>query len=150
MTAVLVASFLIIGLEQHVRQQSEGPGIIILTTFILLAAALWLWVTWKLPHSAATVWQLVPGALLVAVGIQVVHVITVLYISRKVASSSSTYGALGAATAILLGLFFIARVIVFGAALNAELHRRRQERAALAAQEAGDSAVAGAPSPSPS
>jgi uncharacterized BrkB/YihY/UPF0761 family membrane protein len=148
MTGVLVAAFVIIGVEQHVRQQSEGPGLIIIAAFTLLAASLWLWVSWKLPHADATVWQLVPGAVLVAFGIQVVHVIIVYYISRKVAHSSSTYGTLGSATAILLGLFFIARVIVFGAGLNAELHRRRKALAALAAQEAEVSGSSAAPAPS--
>ena len=51
------------------------------------------------------------------------HLVTVYYVAHKVSHSSSTYGPLGAATAILLSLFLIARVIVFGASLNAELWR---------------------------
>ena len=98
-------------------------------SFIVAVAALWLLVSWFLPHAdGVNVRNLIPGCLLVAAGIQGVHVITVYYISRKLAHSSSTYGALGGATAILLALFLIARVIVFGVSLNAEMWRRHQLR----------------------
>ncbi len=131
MTAVLITAMLILAVEQRVREASQGPGILVTMFFIVLAAGLWLFVSWYLPHADdVTLWQLVPGALAVAVGIQVVHLVTVYFVAHKVSHSSSTYGPLGAATAILLSLFLIARVIVFGASLNAEMWRRRQARAA--------------------
>ncbi len=126
MTAVLIGVLVILAIEQRVRESSQGPGIFVTLFFIVLAAGLWLFISWYLPHAEVTVWQLVPGALVVAAGIQVVHLVTVYYISRKVSHSSAAYGGLGAATAILLSLFLIARVIVFGASLNAEMWRRRQ------------------------
>jgi membrane protein len=127
MTAVLIAAIVILAMEQRVRESSQGPGIVVTLFFIVAAAALWLFVSWYMPHAeGVTVWHLVPGALAVATGIQIVHLVTVYYVAHKVTSSSSAYGPLGAATAILLSLFLIARVIVFGAALNAELWRRRE------------------------
>lgn len=145
MTGVLVLAFVIIGLETRVRENSPGPGLVIVVMFSAFAAALWLWVSWKLPHGDVTLWQLVPGAILVAVGLQVVHLVTVYYVAHKVSASSAAYGGLGAATAILLSLFFVARVVVMGAGLNAELARRRQERAA---QEMGGAPPTGADAPS--
>jgi uncharacterized BrkB/YihY/UPF0761 family membrane protein len=136
MTAVLVTGFALIALETRVREASEGPGIIVVVLFSLVAAGLWLWVSWQLPHGDVTVLQLVPGAILVSVGLQAVHVVTVYYVARKVSSSSAAYGGLGAATAILLSLFFIGRVIVLGAELNSELARRREVRAAAQVAEA--------------
>lgn len=129
MTAVLVAAMLLLAIEQRVRESSQGPGLAVAMFFIVLAAGLWLFVSWVMPHApGVSVWHLVPGALLVAAGIQGVHLVIVYYLSRKLTHSSSTYGALGAATAILLALFLIARVIVFGASLNAEMWRKRQSR----------------------
>jgi uncharacterized BrkB/YihY/UPF0761 family membrane protein len=136
MTGVLVAAFVILAIEQRVRQNSEGPGLAIVLLFIVVAAGLWLLVSWYLPHAdGVTLWNLVPGCVLVAAGIQAVHVVVVYYVSRRVSHASSTYGSLGTATAILLALFLLARVIVFGASLNAELWRRRQLRAGSVASE---------------
>jgi len=131
MTGVLVGAMVLLAIESRVRQNAKGPGLVVVLSFIVAAGALWLLVSWYLPHAdGVKVWNLIPGCLLVAAGIQGVHVITVYYISRKLAHSSSTYGALGAATAILLALFLIARVIVFGVSLNAEMWRRSQVRVA--------------------
>jgi membrane protein len=129
MTGVLVAAMLLLAIESRVRQNAKGPGFAVVMFFIVLAAGLWLFVSWVMPHAeGVSVSHLIPGALLVAAGIQGVHLVTVYYVSRRVSHASETYGALGGATAILLALFLIARVIVFGASLNAEMWRRRQLR----------------------
>jgi uncharacterized BrkB/YihY/UPF0761 family membrane protein len=147
MTGVLVAAMFLLVLEQRVREASKGPGFVVVMLFIIAAAGLWLFVSWVMPHAeGVTVWHLIPGALLVAAGIQGIHIVTVYYVARKVSHSSSTYGALGGATAILLSLFLIARVIVFGASLNAEMWRRRLLR--QSAPTAGAQPVMGGGSPS--
>jgi uncharacterized BrkB/YihY/UPF0761 family membrane protein len=68
--------------------------------------------------------------LLVGVGAQALHLFTVFYISRKISSASETYGALGAATALLLSLYLIGRLMVASAMLNAELWERRRAASA--------------------
>jgi membrane protein len=137
MTGVLVAAMILLAIEQRVRESASGPGFAVVMFFVVVAAGLWLFVSWAMPHAdGVTVWHLIPGSLLVAAGIQGVHLVTVYYVARKVSHSSSTYGALGGATAILLSLFLIARVIVFGASLNAEIWRRRQARVESVAAEA--------------
>jgi uncharacterized BrkB/YihY/UPF0761 family membrane protein len=132
MTGVLIGILLALILETRLREESSMSGLVVALLYTAVMAGLWLFVSWHLPHGEVTVWQLLPGALVVVLGVQLVHFVTVYYISRKVVSSSSAYGGLGAATAILLALFLIARVIIFGAALNAEMWRRRQEREASA------------------
>jgi uncharacterized BrkB/YihY/UPF0761 family membrane protein len=147
MTGVLIAAMVLLAIEQRVRERAEGPGILVVMLFIVAAAGLWLFVSSAMPHAeGVTLWQLVPGALLVAAGIQGVHLVTVYYVARKVSHSSSTYGALGGATAILLSLFLIARVIVFGASLNAEMWRRRLLRHGSPIPEAQTVMAAGTPS----
>jgi membrane protein len=129
MTGVLVSTLACIALESRIRAESEGPGLLVALFFILVVAGLWLFVSWHLPRAATTLRELVPGAIVFAVGVQFVHLVTVYYVSRKVANASSAYGSLGAATGILLSLFFLARVAVLGAAVNAELWARRQAQA---------------------
>ena len=129
----------LLAIESRVRQNAQGPGFVVVLSFIVAVAACGCFVSWYLPHAdGVKVWNLIPGCLLVAAGIQGVHVITVYYISRKLAHSSSTYGALGAATAILLALFLIARVIVFGVSLNAEMWRRSAAARRGIAADGGD------------
>ena len=82
----------------------------------------------KLPNRARSWRDLLPEAIVVAVGMQVLHLVVVLYLAPKLGRSSELYGALGAATVILLWLYLVARLIVSGAFLNAIVDLR-EERA---------------------
>ena len=70
--------------------------------------------------------ELVPGALLVAVGIQLIHLGTVLFIAGRIERSSETYGSLGVAFTLLFWLFVVSRVIVASAMLNSALALERR------------------------
>ena len=72
---------------------------------------------------------LIPGAVLVGVGIQGLHLFTALYLVPRIGRSSELYGALGTATVILLWLYIIARLITLSAFLNATLWERHHEAA---------------------
>jgi uncharacterized membrane protein len=72
-----------------------------------------------LPHSAeAGAVELLPGALLIGLGTQGLHLVTALYLGEKLTSSSELYGALGGAATILLWAYFAARILVAGSTLN--------------------------------
>ena len=93
----------------------------------LAAGAIWLFVQWHLPHPDEVTWkELIPGAVLVGIGIEVLQLATVVYFTRSIESKSSTYGAIGAALAILLWAYLLGRVIVSGAMLNAVLWDQKQ------------------------
>jgi uncharacterized BrkB/YihY/UPF0761 family membrane protein len=92
-----------------------------------VVVAIWLFVQWRLPHQPDVTWkELIPGAVLVGVGIEVLQLATVIYFARSIESKSSTYGAIGAALAILLWAYFLGRIIVSGAMLNAVLWEQQQ------------------------
>jgi len=55
-----------------------------------------------------------------------VQVFTAYLLDRVLESTTSTYGALGTAAAILLGTFLLGRVAVAAAAMNAALFDRRR------------------------
>jgi uncharacterized BrkB/YihY/UPF0761 family membrane protein len=66
-----------------------------------------------------------PGALLLAVGIEGLHLAAVVFLPSAVARSSQLYGTLGVAASLLLWLAFMARLLVLGQVLNAVLAQRR-------------------------
>jgi uncharacterized BrkB/YihY/UPF0761 family membrane protein len=90
-----------------------------------LSFALWWWVSWKLPHAPAPARTLVPGAVLMAIGMDVLHLLTTYWVGHLVARKTNTYGAVGIALAVLLWVYILGRVIVASAGLNAALWYRR-------------------------
>ena len=108
------------------REEDEGSGILLTLALVVLYVAAVVWLLDKLPHRASSWQQLLPGAVLVAVGTQLMHIVVVLYIAPRLGRSSELYGALGAATVILLWLYLIARLIVAGAFLNAAVWEQKE------------------------
>lgn len=74
-------------------------------------------------------WALLSGAVVLAVGMRAMHLFTILYVTRAVESKSETYGALGAAIAVLVWCYGAGRLVTGTAVVNAALWRRyRQPR----------------------
>jgi len=118
--------------DAWLREHLELAGLAITIISTAIYGAIWLMASWKLPH-AATHWKaLVPGAILVAVGIQVLQLVTVIYITPRLDSATAAYGALGVALVLLLWLYMLARLVVAAAMLNATLWERSKRKAALA------------------
>jgi uncharacterized BrkB/YihY/UPF0761 family membrane protein len=83
---------------------------------------------WLLPNRATHPRELLPGAVLVAVGAQVIQIAVVFYFAPRLGRSEETYGAFGAAATILIWLYVISRLVTSAAFLNATLWSRRLER----------------------
>jgi uncharacterized BrkB/YihY/UPF0761 family membrane protein len=113
----------------------------------LVVVALWVFVQDHLPRPAAVTWKdQIPGAILVGVGVEVLHLATVVWFTRSLESKSETYGAIGAALAILLWAYLLGRILVSGAMLNAVLwEQKRAEQARRDAARAARAARASAP-----
>ena len=112
---------------------------------VVVYAGAMAWVMQQLPSRASGWLPFLPGAILVAVGSQLVHLLVVLYLAPRLGRSSELYGALGAATVILLWLYLEARLVVGGSSLNAALWERRQlppSRAGLGGDDDQDQLVA--------
>jgi uncharacterized BrkB/YihY/UPF0761 family membrane protein len=112
-------------LASSARAWSGGAGLISTLLVALPYAGLWLLVSLRLPHRDAPWTGLIPGAILFGVGLEILHVIGAYFIAPYAITKQGTYGALGAAAALLLGLFFLSRLIVAAAVLNATLWERR-------------------------
>jgi uncharacterized BrkB/YihY/UPF0761 family membrane protein len=102
-------------------------GIVGVLMTIAFQTAVALLVMWLLPHRATRWQELLPGAVLIAVGAQLVSVAVVFYFAPRIGRSTELYGALGTAAVLLVWLYVLARLITSGAFLNATLWERRQE-----------------------
>jgi membrane protein len=112
-----------------VRAWSPGFGVLATLAAALPYAALWVLVTVRLPHRGASWIALVPGALLLGLGMELLHVVTAYFIGPYALAKQGTYGALGIAAALLFGLYLASRLITTAAVLNATLWERRTRAA---------------------
>jgi membrane protein len=126
MLAAIAAFAAVIAGAGKAREELGLAGLLVSIAALVAFAAIWLGLAWLLPHRDADWRELVPGALLVAVGVQVIHLGTVLFIAGRIERSSETYGSLGVAFTLLFWLFVISRVIVASAMLNAALAEGRR------------------------
>jgi membrane protein len=96
-----------------------GVGVVIaIAVGLALSVALFLWTYTSLGNTHVG-WRVhLPGALLVAVGFEVLKAVGGVYVPRAVASSSALYGSLGVVFAVLAWLLLYGRLIVYGAVLN--------------------------------
>jgi uncharacterized BrkB/YihY/UPF0761 family membrane protein len=117
---VLLLNNLLMGLLARTRTGLAEwiAGVALLTVVI---AGLWMAASLRIfPHPENVTWRgVIPGALLFAFGVELLHVVTVVWFAPYLQSKSETYGAIGAAFAILLWAYLLGRVITAGAALNA-------------------------------
>ena len=107
----------------------DGDVVVVVFAEAAIYAMLWLLVTLRLPHRNADWRALLPGAVLFAAGGMLLATLTYYVIGPYASSREDTYGTLGLATALLLGLFLIARLVVASAVLNATLWERRPREA---------------------
>ncbi len=107
------------------RQELGFAGVIATAALIVAFFGAWLAISMALPHPPGLPWRaFIPGALTVAVGLEVIHLVTVLYLAHKAGELSAAYGALGTALVLLLWLYLLSRLIVAAAFLNATLWER--------------------------
>ncbi len=103
----------------------------VLTSFGLVIAGLvvdfgfFLWTFWMLGDRRVGWRALVPGAVLGAIGFEVLKLVGTVVVPNLVARSSALYGPLGVVFAILAWLALFARLLVYASTLNAVLHERR-------------------------
>jgi uncharacterized BrkB/YihY/UPF0761 family membrane protein len=125
-TIGLAVVLTVLAVATNVLRTDIGRLVSVLVALIVMAVAFaaWWWVSWRLPHAPVRAQQLIPGAVLVALGIEVLHLITTYWIGHLVARKSNTYGAIGIALAVLLWVYVLGRIIVASAGVNAALWRR--------------------------
>jgi uncharacterized BrkB/YihY/UPF0761 family membrane protein len=122
----IIAVFFVVTITSTaIRHESPGPGAI--ATVAIGIAYVWLafLALWILPRPPVYWTALLPGAIAIGLGLQAIHLVNVYFISYRISTSSETYGALGVAAALLLSLFLMGRLFVFGVMLNSTLWERK-------------------------
>jgi uncharacterized BrkB/YihY/UPF0761 family membrane protein len=125
---MLLALFGCAVLASSIRAWSSGIGILATLVAALPFGAIWLYVSAKLPHRDSSWVALVPGAIVFALGAEVIQVVAAYLLAPYAIAKQGTYGALGVAAALLLALFFISRLITISAIVNATLYERKVRR----------------------
>jgi uncharacterized BrkB/YihY/UPF0761 family membrane protein len=131
---VLVTTALaLIQVINWLRDRSFIAGLGAELLFIAVPTAVWLLVSMRFfVHPPEAGWRdLLPGALLVGVGVQVLHFVTVYWITHLLSSKSETYGAIGAALAILFWAYLLGRMLAAAAVLNAGAWQQRHPPTSL-------------------
>jgi uncharacterized BrkB/YihY/UPF0761 family membrane protein len=122
----LAASALGVAVNDLRNASGVAGAALVVVIITALSFVLWWWVSWKLPHAPVPARALAPGALLMAAGADVLHLLTTYWIGHLVARKTSTYGAVGIALAVLLWVYILGRIMVGSAGLNAALWYRRE------------------------
>jgi uncharacterized membrane protein/uncharacterized BrkB/YihY/UPF0761 family membrane protein len=108
------------------RSVTYTIGLVITLVMLVLYILFGWFILSLLPRPTnASVTDLLPGALLIGVGIQVLHLVSAFYLVNRISSSSQLYGALGAAATLLLWGYLLARILVGASTLNHTLFRYR-------------------------
>jgi membrane protein len=92
---------------------------------------LFLWTFWLLGTVKVGVRPLLRGALLAAIGFEVLKVVGSVYVPRLVARSSALYGSLGVVFATLAWLLFFGRLLVYASVLNVVGYEQREGTVSL-------------------
>ena len=109
------------------REQLGASSILGVAFTLAATTGIALTAMWLLPRRATSILDLVPGALLVAVGVQLVQIAVIYYFAPRLGRSEETYGALGTAATLLVWLYVISRLFTGAAFLNSTLWLRRNE-----------------------
>ena len=117
------------GLARQAREGAEAAGwvVTILLVFAIYLAT-WVLACVLLPHAEGAGWTaMLPGAVLFALGAQVIHIAVVVWFAPRIDSATARYGALGIAILLLGSVYLLGRLMVAAAFLNATMWSRRQE-----------------------
>lgn len=129
---VIVAMLVVAGVTTWLRNRTPGGGVTLSLLLVVVWSVLWTAIELLLPRAPDTPWfVVVPGGVLMGVGTQVLHALTVFYFAGRVSDMSDTYGPLGAAVVALLWFYFVGRMFVYAAMLNATVWERYQRNDAM-------------------
>jgi len=112
---ILAASFAL-GTVVNFLPSFLAPVSILVALAVNLGLFLWTFAELGRLHVG---WRaLLPGAVVCAVGFEVLKLVGTVYVPRLIASSSALYGSLGIVIALLAWLAFVGRLLVYGAVVN--------------------------------
>ena len=119
---VFLASFAVSAGSQLLPWFLEPLGILL---GLATGVGLWLWTAHTLPNRRVGWRALLPGALVGAIGFEILKVLASFVVPRVVASSSELYGPIGVVFAVLAWLLLFGRLVVYAAVVEVVLWEQR-------------------------
>jgi uncharacterized BrkB/YihY/UPF0761 family membrane protein len=107
------------------REQNAALGLLATLLVFAIPFGFWLLATHALPNRAHDWLDLVPGAIVVAVGLQAMHIFTAYFLGPKLTSATQLYGVIGIATTLLFWFYITGRLMIGAATLSASFAERR-------------------------
>jgi uncharacterized BrkB/YihY/UPF0761 family membrane protein len=110
-----------VALARLIAGLHDQVAILSVALYVAVPTGVWLLISVRaLPHADGATWRdLFPGAIVAGVGVEILHVITVVWIARQIESRTDTYGLLSVALALLLWAYVLGRVLALSAVVNA-------------------------------
>lgn len=112
-------------LVRWVRSESHVFGVAVTLVSAAIPMGFWLVVSRGLPHRGSGWRELVPGAVLVGIGVHAFYVFTAWFLGPKLDNATEVYGVMGVIATMLFWLYVFGRLVIGGATLNASLHDHR-------------------------
>jgi len=107
-----------------VRDALPQFGVLATLGVVAVPFSLWLLASRRLPHQGEGWAGLVPGAALIAVGVEAIHVFTVYFLGPKLVNATELYGVVGVVSTVLFWFYLTGRLIIGAATLNASLYEQ--------------------------
>jgi len=122
--AGLVCTIGVIAILINRARESLGLGLasVSFVPALLIYAIAWLGVSLFLPRATRDPGALLPGSILVALTITVMHAVSELYLPDRLGRASQLYGAFGTTVATLGWFFILGRAIIVSIELNAAVY----------------------------
>jgi uncharacterized BrkB/YihY/UPF0761 family membrane protein len=124
-TGTVLAFVIAVALAQWLRPRAPLAGLGVSLALACMVYVLWLVVSGWLPHRDVGWLWLSPGALLVAIGVQAMHLVSTFLLGPKLANSTELYGVIGVVATILFWLYIVGRLVIGGATINASVYEHR-------------------------
>ena len=142
-TGMLCAAIITVALSSWFADVA-WHGLLAAALTIAPLTGLWLWVSLHLPHRDAPWRALLPGALLIGIGVPVLSGLVDAFLVDELAKSTSLYGGLGAATTLIFFVYLLGILVVSSPVLNSSLYDEL-----LRKREQAEGEATGSPGPSP-
>ena len=130
-SGVCIGLMLLPGLLNVLHRGPIGTDLLLELVMLACMVALSVWVQSIMPHAEGAPWTaFLPGAIVLAVGADLLRIVTQVYLAGRLGRVDDLYGALGVAAVFMAWLYFIARLIVASFAVSAARWRSQETEAA--------------------
>ena len=143
-TGMLCAAMITVALSSWFADVA-WHGLLAAALAIAPLTGLWLWISLHLPHRDAPWRALLPGAVLIGIGVPLLSGLVDAFLVDELEKSTSMYGSLGATATLIFFIYLLGILVVGSPILNHSLY----EELRVKSEKAVDEEATGSPGPSP-